>query len=129
MSQRYDCSDPMERTRGIAEAVTKIAGHPQHLDGAGRGDADSDGNIAFDVKLFSLCGVLWLGFEENLGCALSGCRCRPNRLRHRRRSVLSEVDGASHAAWCVVRASASGHTMRDARDIYRSSGFHVLSGG
>src|SRR3982074_3433795 len=100
--------------------MTEIAGNSQYLDGARRRDANSHRDIAFDVKLFGLRRVLWLGFKDHLGSALGGCRGRANWLRHRRRSGLSEIDGAGNAAWSVHRASASGDTVRDARDSHRT---------
>src|SRR5258708_11812688 len=113
----------------VAEAVAEVTGDGQYLDGPGRRDANSDRDIAFDVKLLGLYGVLGLGFKENLGCAL-GCRSGGSGwLRHRRRSVLSEVDRAGYLARSVHRAGASGDTVRDARDGYWTVAFHVLSGG
>src|SRR5438445_6383379 len=76
----------------VTEAMTEITGDAQYLNGARRGDANSDRDIAFDMKLFGLRGVLWLGFKENLGCALGCRRAWSDWLRHRRGSVLSEVD-------------------------------------
>src|SRR5258706_12347351 len=81
------------------------------------------------MKLDGLRGVLWLGFKENLGSALRGCGRGSDRLRHGRRSVLSEVDRAGDLARRVRRASASGNSMRDACDGYWTGGFHVLAGG
>src|SRR5260370_36732393 len=109
--------------------MTEIAGDAQYLDRPGRRDTNSDRDITFDMKLFGLRGVLWLGFKENLGRAL-GCRGGGSDwLRHRRRSVLSEVDRAGDLARRVERAGASGDTMRNARDGYWASGFHILPGG
>src|SRR5216683_3722836 len=54
----------------VTEAMTEIAGDAKDLDRARRGDANPDGDIAFDMKLLGLRGVLWLGFKDHLGSAL-----------------------------------------------------------
>ena len=56
----------------IAETVAEIADNAQYLDGPGGRDPDPDRDVAFNTKLLGLRGVLWLGFEENLGPALRG---------------------------------------------------------
>src|SRR5258705_8581901 len=113
----------------VTEAMTEITGDAQYLDGPRGRDTNSDRDTAFDMKLFGLRGVLWLGFKENLGCALGCRRGGSHWLRHRRRSVLSEVDRTGNLAHSVQRAGASGDTMRDTRDGYWAGGFHVLAGG
>src|SRR5260370_29354737 len=75
----------------VTEAMTEITGDAQYLDGPRRRDTNPDRDIAFDMKLFGLRGVLWLGFEENLGCALGCRRRRSYRLWHRRRKFLYVV--------------------------------------
>src|SRR5580704_514326 len=109
--------------------MTEIAGDAQYLDRPRRRDANPDRDIAFDMKLFGLRGVLWLGFKEYLGSALGRRSRRSGWLRHRWWSVLSQVDWAGNTTCRVQRASASDDTMRDARDGDSASGFHVLSCG
>src|ERR1700719_3359560 len=68
---------------GVAEAMTEITRDAQDLDRPRRRDANPDRDIAFDMKLFGLRGVLWLGFKEYLGSALGRRSCRSGWLRHR----------------------------------------------
>src|SRR5438309_9240237 len=109
--------------------MTEIAGDAQDLNRPGRRDTNSDRDIAFNMKLLGLCGVLRLGFKEHLGSALRCRRTGSCWLRHWRRRVLSQVDGAGDLACRVEGAGASGHTMRNACNGYRTIAFHVLSGG
>src|SRR5277367_1620010 len=83
----------LNRTDGrITEPMAQVADHSQDLNGARRSDSNLDRDVAFNMKLFGLGGVLWLGFEENLGSALCRGRGWACRLWHGWRSVLSEVN-------------------------------------
>src|SRR5271163_3812484 len=58
----------------VAKAVAEIAGDAENLDGTRGRDTEANRDDTFDVKVASFCGVLWLGFEENLRCSLGHCR-------------------------------------------------------
>ena|ERR1700677_1394202 len=55
----------------VAKSVAEIAGDAENLDSTRGRYAETNRDNTFDVKVASFCGVLWLGFEQNLGCRLS----------------------------------------------------------
>src|SRR3984885_5273519 len=89
VGRRLETSSLDGTNRGVSEPVTEIAGDAEDLDGAGGGDAKTNGDGAFNVKLDGLRSVLRAGFEEDLGCGFGGGGLGAGRLRHRRRSILA----------------------------------------
>jgi hypothetical protein len=76
----------------VAKAVAEITGDAENLDSTRGRYAESNRDNAFDVKVASFCGVLWLGFEENLRRSLCHSRGWAGWFWHRWGSVLAEVD-------------------------------------
>src|SRR5271154_1376011 len=115
----------------VAKTVAEIAGDAQNLNGSGRRDTKTNRHDTFDMKITSLFGVLWLGFEENLRSGLR-CDCAwTGGLRQWWRSVLAEVDCTRRTAWSVQRTSATGDSELHADNGTGSiiSSVHVLTAG
>jgi len=115
----------------VAKAVAEIAGDAENLDSTRGRDTEPNRDDAFNVKVASFCGVLWLGFEQNLRSRFSRCCRRTSGLRQGWGSVLAEVYSTGSAPRSIQRPGATGDSKLDSNDAGRGviSSVHVLAAG